>query len=123
MKRDYEEHGYGLWVVTETGNPTALGYCGLTWFPDINGRPEVEVGYRLARQCWGRGFATEAAIAVRELAFSDFGLDRLIALIDPANQRSIKVARKLGMTYESDVLLDGYDYPDNVYSCGRDTNE
>ena len=60
----------------------------LTAWPDIDGRSEVEIGYRLARSAWERGYATEAARAVRDHAFGALGLGRLIALIDPANTAS-----------------------------------
>lgn len=119
VKRSYNERGFGLWLISQSGDSTAIGYCGLTWFPDINGQPEVEIGYRLARSYWNLGFATEAASAVRDLAFSDFVLDRVISIIDPNNVRSIRVAEKLGMKLCGDVMLDGYDHPDGVYACER----
>ena len=114
-RANYRERGFGLWAVCEYENTRALGYCGLTLFPDINGREEVEIGYRLARDVWGQGFATEAAMAVREFATDSLEFHRLIALIDPQNERSIRVARKLGMQHEADVMLPGYDHADRVY--------
>ncbi|TWU54888.1 hypothetical protein Poly51_36100 [Rubripirellula tenax] len=119
MNYNYNELGYGLWIVTQTIDALAIGYCGLTWFPNISGRPEIEVGYRLARTYWDKGYATEVAVAVRDLAFSHYELDRLIAIIEPDNLRSIRVAEKLGMQYDGDVLLDGYDHSDSVYACQR----
>ncbi len=117
--RDYASLGFGLWVVTKIGNSDVIGYCGLTRFPDINGRPEIEIGFRLARDQWGYGLATEAATLVRDLAFGQLEISRLIALIDPENTRSIRVAEKLGMTCEGDVMLDGYTHPDLVYACNK----
>ena len=93
-----------------------IGYCGLFQYPDIEGSRENEVSYRLLPQHWGNGYATEAARAIRDHAFSDLGIDRLVALIDPANVRSIRVAEKLGMVYEKPVLLEGYDHPDHLYA-------
>ena len=52
-RANYRERGFGLWAVCEYENTRALGYCGLTLFPDINGREEVEIGFRLARDVWG----------------------------------------------------------------------
>ncbi len=115
----YEQYGYGPWAVVEKSTPETVGYCGLFYFPDINGRPEVEIGYRLARQFWGRGYATEAVLAVRDYAFQVLELTRLIAMIDPSNVASIHVAEKAGMSYESDVMLDGFDHPDRVYVAMR----
>ena len=107
--------GVALWAVVEQDADEPIGYCGLTRFPDINGRPEIEVGYRLARIHWGKGYATESAMAVRDYAFDSLRLERLIALIDPDNVRSIRVAEKLGMRHESDVMLPGYSHADRVY--------
>ncbi|MCA9865618.1 MAG: GNAT family N-acetyltransferase [Anaerolineales bacterium] len=112
----YEQRGYGPWAVVEKSGGAVIGYCGLFFFPHVNGRPEVEIGYRLARAWWGRGYATEAVLAARDYAFDTLGLSRLIALIDPANAASIRVARKAGMHYETDVMMPGYTYPDHLYS-------
>lgn len=119
--RSYAERGFGPYAVVERENQTVVGYCGLFFFSDINGRPEIEIGYRLARAFWGRGYATEAARAVCDYGFGTLGLPRLVALVDPANTASIRVARKLGMTYEADVMLEGYDHPDHLYV--RNTSE
>jgi ribosomal-protein-alanine N-acetyltransferase len=114
-RSDYEQLGYGLWAVVGTDDGDVLGYCGLTLFPDIDGASEIEVGYRLRRDAWGRGYATEAALAVRDLALGPLGVERLVAIIDPTNHASLNVARKLGMAYEKEVLMDGYDHPDHLY--------
>ena len=84
-----------------------IGYCGLTRFDDIDGQPEIEIGYRLARAFWGRGLATEAVQAVRDYAFEILGLPRLVAIIDPQNTASIHVAQKVGLRYEKDVIFRG----------------
>jgi ribosomal-protein-alanine N-acetyltransferase len=116
---NYDALGFGLWAVVVADGERVIGYCGLTPFPDIDGRPEVEVGYRLARDCWGQGFGLEAAQAVRDYAFGVLGLPRLIALIDPDNVASIRVAEKIGLRYEKDVLRAGYDHPDRVYAAAN----
>lgn len=114
---DYQMLGYGLLAVVEKSSSVVIGYCGLTHFPNIAGQPEIEIGYRLARRYWGRGYATEAATAVRDYAFESLNLQRLIALIDSANVASIRVAEKIGLRYEKDVMLDGYSHPDRVYAA------
>ena len=111
----YKVWGFGPYAVIETRSREVIGYCGLFYFPDVGGQPEVEIGYRLARSAWGRGYATEAASAVRDYAFTILGLKRLIAIIDPSNLASIHVAEKIGMHYEKEVMLEGYDHPDHVY--------
>ena len=115
----YEPWGFGPWAVVERSSETVLGYCGLFRFPDIDGVPEIELGYRLARAHWGRGFATEAALAVRNYAFETLRLPRLVALVDPANTASIRVAEKIGMHFEKDVMLEGYTYPDHLYALAN----
>lgn len=120
---NYETRGYGPWSAIEKATGASIGYCGLFYFPDINGRPEVEIGYRLARQFWAHGYATEAVAAVRDYAFAVLGLSRLIAIIDPSNVASIRVAEKAGMRYDADVMLAGYTYPDRVYSIEKQPPE
>ena len=112
----YQQRDFGPWAVVEKNSRSIIGYCGLFYFPDVNGMPEIEIGYRLARSFWGKGYATEAALAVRDYAFDTLGLTRLITMIDPQNVASIRVAEKIGMIYEQDVMFDGYTHPDHVYA-------
>ena len=119
LERYYQTWGFGPYAVVEKRSREVIGYCGLFYFPDINGQPEVEIGYRLARSAWGQGYATEAACVVRDFAFMTLGLRRLIAMIDPSNTASIRVAEKIGMQYETEVMLEGYTHPDSVYTIHR----
>jgi RimJ/RimL family protein N-acetyltransferase len=115
----YQKLGFGPWAVVERNSRVVIGYCGLFHFPDVAGRPEIEVGYRLARPFWGHGYATEAVVAVRDYSFGVLCLPRLIALIDPQNVASIRVAEKAGLHYEREVMLEGYSHPDHVYSIAN----
>ena len=119
LERYYQTWGFGPYGVVERLSGDVIGYCGLFYFTDVNGRPEVEIGYRLARSAWGQGFATEAAGAVRDYAFNNLGMKRLIAIIDPANIASIHVAEKIGMQYEQNVMFEGYSHADRVYAVHR----
>jgi RimJ/RimL family protein N-acetyltransferase len=92
LEQDYPTRGFGPYAVIEQRSQGVIGYCGLFFFPDLAGRPEIELGYRLARSTWGQGYATEAARAVRDHAFNTLRLKRLIALIDPSNVASLSVA-------------------------------
>lgn len=112
----YHHWGFGPYAVVEQRTREVIGYCGLFFLPDINGQPEIELGYRLARATWGYGYATEAARAVRDFAFQTLCLKRLIAMIDPQNLASVRVAQKLGMQYEQEVMFEGYSHPDHVYA-------
>ena len=114
--------GYGLCAVVHRTNGKVLGYCGLQYFDEIDGRPEIEVGYRLNRDYWGCGYASEAAAAIVEFGFAVLGLERIIAMIDPRNLRSIRVAEKIGLYYEKDADCGGY--IDRIYvSERRDATE
>ena len=120
IAKSKDKSGISLLAVKQKLNAQVIGYCGLTLFPDIDGSAEIEIGYRLIRKYWGSGYATEAATAVRDYAFIELKLTRLVALIEPINQRSIGVARKIGMAYEKDIMLEGYDHPDHLYSMNTD---
>ena len=115
LERYHQTWGFGPYAVLEKRSQDVIGYCGLFYFPDINGQPEVEIGYRLMHSAWGRGYATEAALAARDFAFNSLGIQRLVAIIDPSNTASIRVAEKIGMRYQTEVMLEGYTHPDHVY--------
>jgi ribosomal-protein-alanine N-acetyltransferase len=113
----YARYGYGLWatILRETGD--FVGRCGLLpW--EIEGRPEVEVAYLLDRNHWGRGLATEAARAIADHAFATLPVERLICLVDPANNASANVATKIGMTLFRDDYVDEYG-PAHIYAVQR----
>jgi RimJ/RimL family protein N-acetyltransferase len=103
----YQKWGFGLWALVHKADRRVIGYCGLTLFDNVDGREEIEIGYRLTRPSWGQGLATEAARAVLEHAFGHLGLRRLIALIDSENHRSVRVAEKIGLRHEKDIIFHG----------------
>ena len=113
----YGRYGYGLWatVLKETG--AFIGRCGLLpW--EIDGRTEVEVAYLLDKRHWGRGLATEAARAIVDHAFTTLPVDRLICMVNPANEASRAVACKVGMTLLWDDYVDD-EGPAHVYALPR----
>jgi RimJ/RimL family protein N-acetyltransferase len=103
MVAHWEEHGFGAWAVEvadgEALDGRMIGFVGLAYpppfLPDVQGRPEL--GWRLGRESWGRGYATEAALAARDDALVRLGVTDLMSIIHPDNERSQSVARKLGM--------------------------
>jgi RimJ/RimL family protein N-acetyltransferase len=110
FEKEWEERGFGLWAVGSRAEPEALlGFCGLTvpmFLPAV--LPAVEVGWRLARAAWGRGYATEAARAALAYGFgAAVGMEEIIAIVDPSNARSLRVAEKLGMTARPDRIHPG----------------
>jgi RimJ/RimL family protein N-acetyltransferase len=101
-----EVEGWDMRSVLRAGDDRVIGRCGIA-VRAIGDTTEHEVAYLFARQHWGRGYATEAATAMRDRALGDLGLSRLIALIDHGNVASKAVARRLGMAYERDVDFQG----------------
>ena len=98
----YVVNGFGLWVAALKETGEFAGQCGLVT-QIVNGRQEVEVGYLFRRSLWNRGLATEAARACADRAFHEYGRTRLIALIDPCNLASRRVALKIGMRLEQEI--------------------
>ena len=92
-----------------------VGRCGIA-VRRIEGVTERELGYILARAHWGLGYATEAATAMRDRALDVLGFRRLIALIAHGNDASVRVAEKLGMGYERDVVF--HERPTMCYALG-----
>ena len=112
---DREAH-FSLWATVLKSAGRLVGRCGLhAW--DLDGRKEVEVGYVLAKAYWRRGLATEAARAVRDYGFEKLGFDRLISVIQPANGASQRVAEKIGMSHEKDLVVG--ERPVRIYAIER----
>ena len=88
------DHGFTLWAVVERASGLVIGDCGLIPLERVG--PEIELGYRFGPANWGKGYATEAALAARDAGFERFGLERIIVDVDPGNEGSLNVARKLG---------------------------
>ena len=102
----YQKYNFGLYAIIDRQDRQLIGFCGLlVW--NFEEHIEIEIAYRLARAYWGQGKGTEAATAVRDYARNKLGIDRLICLIEPVNIRSIRVAQKLGMNYEKNIILQG----------------
>lgn len=108
-----EATGYGHHAVTLRGSGTLIGRCGPVERELSTGR-EVEISYLLARQYWGCGHATEAAIAVRDHAFGQLGQQRVVSLIARGNPASEDVANRLGMAIDSTIEFHGR--PCNVWA-------
>jgi [ribosomal protein S5]-alanine N-acetyltransferase len=94
---------FDLWPVVEKASGQVIGHCGLL-DKEVDGRDEVELVYVFAVSAWGKGYATEAALALRGYAFGALGLTRLISLIEPENAASAHVAEKAGLRLEKEVL-------------------
>jgi RimJ/RimL family protein N-acetyltransferase len=100
VESHFAEHGFGLWAVEIRDVSPFVGYVGLS-VPGFEAAfmPCVEIGWQLAAEHWGRGFATEAARVAVGFGFSAAGLDEIVSFTVPANRRSIAVMERLGMTF------------------------
>ncbi len=109
IRDHFARHGFGLWAVEVPGVADFIGFVGLA-VPtfDAHFSPCVEIGWRLAREHWGRGYATEAARTVLDVGFRQFGLGEIVSFTVPANLRSRRVMERIGMTHSPS---DDFDHP------------
>ena len=96
IEQHWDEHGWGLWAVEVPEVAPFIGYVGL-WPADYVEPGMVEVGWRLAREHWGHGYATEAARAALEYGFTHVGLAEIVSFTVPQNERSWRVMERIGL--------------------------
>jgi RimJ/RimL family protein N-acetyltransferase len=106
--------GFGLWAVEERATGCFVGRVGC-WQPE--GWPGLEIGWALRRRYWGRGYATEAALATLNYVFVDLKQSHVISLIDADNGPSIAVATRVGMQLEGHTQV--MDHPVLIYGTHR----
>jgi [ribosomal protein S5]-alanine N-acetyltransferase len=112
---EFERHGFGLWVA-EVGEDL-VGFCGLR---PLDNAPEVEILYGIAPSRWGKGLATEAALAMLRFGFEEAGLERILGIVDKENAASRRVLEKIGMTFEEYVPKEGHE--EAHYSIGKSSS-
>ncbi len=103
-EEEWDEEGFGPFAVELLASGELIGVVGLSvpeYLPEV--MPAVDIRWRLGRQYWGQGYASEAAQATLEFALQDRGLDRVIAVNRAGNEESENVIRKLGMVPERDT--------------------
>jgi RimJ/RimL family protein N-acetyltransferase len=105
----FEAQGFGLWAAEVIGGAPFIGFIGLA-VPAFRAHftPCTEIGWRLAHDAWGRGYATEGAAEVRRFALETLRLPEIVSLTVPANARSRRVMEKLGMHRDP---ADDFDHP------------
>lgn len=116
----YRTDGFGLWAVTLKETGAMIGQCGLTR-QSIDGADVIEVGYLFNRAHWHRGYATEAAMACRDVAFETLAVDDLYAQVRDTNIASMNVAIRLGMTVRTRFIKHyrGVDMPHFAFAISR----
>jgi RimJ/RimL family protein N-acetyltransferase len=109
IREHFDQHGFGLWAVEVPGVTAFAGFTGIM-IPSFEApfTPCVELGWRLAFEHWGHGYATEAARASVHCAFDILGFSELVAFTSPGNARSRDVMERLGMHRDP---RDDFDHP------------
>jgi RimJ/RimL family protein N-acetyltransferase len=109
IRAHFDRRGFGLWAVEAPGVADFIGFVGLC-VPGFEAHftPCVEIGWRLARPYWGRGYATEAARGALEYGFRRLAIAEIVSFTVPANQRSRNVMERIGMTRSP---ADDFDHP------------
>ncbi|MDB4195555.1 GNAT family N-acetyltransferase [Flavobacteriales bacterium] len=100
---DYEKNGFGRWALVTKGDKEVIGWCGLKKHEDNM----VDIGYRIFKNQWNKGYATEASIACLEYGFQVFELDEIIANAATENKASIRVMEKIGMEFQQNMACEG----------------
>jgi RimJ/RimL family protein N-acetyltransferase len=109
IEKHFGEHGFGLWAIEAPGVASFIGFAGLTWARfSAPFTPCVEIGWRLAFEYWGHGYATEAARLALGYGFGTLALPEVVSFTSATNQRSRAVMERLGM--RRDPAQD-FDYP------------
>ena len=109
IQEHWDADGFGLWAIEPRYYGALLGFAGLS-VPSFDGpfMPAVEVGWRLARNAWGYGYATEAGAAALEHGFEVLGLAEIVSFTAVGNERSRRVMERLAMRHDP---ADDFDYP------------
>ena len=106
VKNRQKKDGYSFWAAVRKNDRQFLGICGLLK-QIIDGKDEVEVGYRIDNVFWGKGYGTEAAAGCMHYARDVVKAESVISLILPVNAQSIRVAEKNGLRFEKETLFHG----------------
>ena len=115
IEAHWEEWGYGLCAVEPKESPRLIGFIGLGHHRALP--TDVEIGWRLASDAWGRGLATEGATAARDWAFGALRIERLVSITLPENVASWRVMEKLGMTLWRHLPWEGLNL--KIYELAR----
>lgn len=112
IKAAFDEQGWGLWAVEVPGEADFIGFIGLA-IPRFEApfTPCVEVGWRLARSAWGRGYAPEGATEALRFAFDEMGLDEVLSFTSVGNTKSRRVMEKIGLTHDPTADFDHPNVP------------
>ncbi len=97
----YSKYKMGRWTVLLKSSGEYIGFCGLKYLSDIN---ETDLGFRLMKKYWNKGYATEASVATLDYGFDTLKLEKIVGRAATDNLRSLNVLQKLGMVFEKDFV-------------------
>jgi RimJ/RimL family protein N-acetyltransferase len=112
--------GFGRWAAQLKSSGEMIGWVGLSepsWLPEV--MPSTEVGWRFARSHWGRGLATEGALASLAYAFGELDLTEVMSIYQAGNDASRRIMEKIGMHHVRDSLHPGLKIPIRIFAIGR----
>ncbi len=112
----YKVNGFGLWRVDLIQGREPVGMCGLL---KRDGLQDIDIGYAYLARHWSKGYASEAAQAVRDYAFEVLGVNRLVAITDPLNVGSMHVLEKIGMKFDHKLRLSPNSEEVNLFVIGE----
>jgi [ribosomal protein S5]-alanine N-acetyltransferase len=113
-RASYAAHGFGLWLVERTGDDTPIGICGLL---KRDALPDPDIGYAFLPGYRSRGYAFEAASAVRDAARDAFGIARLLAIVSPGNASSIRLLERLGFAFDRMIVMPGEAHETKLFAA------
>ncbi len=109
----YERYGFGMFLVRNKSANTAMGMCGFMKREEFDA---PDVGFAFLQRFWANGYAAESAAAVLEYGRNVLKLPRIIAMVDPENEASIRLVEKLGLTFAGMVRMPGETHDINMYT-------
>ena len=110
--RSYEQHGFGLWAVELRDSSTPVGMCGLLKRDTL---PDVDIGYAFLPRFRAHGYAYEAAAATMRHAREQLGIHRVIAIVSPGNESSIRLLEKIGLRFDRTIQMGDDGAPTSVF--------
>ncbi len=113
----YDKEGDGLCAIVDRTSHAFIGHCGLLW-QEVDGIRELEIAYHLQPKHWKKGYASEAAKAIRDFVFENQLAESLISIIDVRNENSKKVALRNGLRLEKETIKKGI--PVCIYRISRE---
>ena len=102
--REYKEYGHGRWAVVDKSSSVVIGFCGFKYIPQVQ---MPDIGYRFLPEYWGKGLASETALACIHFADVNLHIPKYFADVMPDNHASVRVIEKLGMKFSKNIEEDG----------------